>query len=554
MAGNTYEIQNAVVRITATTEDVEAGVKKARSILSKGLSAINTFISNPAVGLSLGNQFTTFIQGYLKEAQDIKRFADLNNENVRRMSAWATEAENNGIQLSTFGDVLTDLSDKITDFRNNGSGPIKELIDRGLIKDDAIRGATKTLDFLEQLNIALRRVDRQERVGILKRLGINDPNMLMMLSKNGEFLRATINKIQREKKAFYSEDDTKNAKEFSAALRDIAASFKHNIMPAISLAIRMLSLLATHLRVLYPLMAMLAWQAAARFTPAFVNLVKSLNITPKKLGAYSALLLLGALLDEFVQWARGADSKFGGIFEAIFGSRQRAQEIIDTFSEWRFQILLLIIAISALKTALVMVGAIKKAVDLFSSFIGIVKAAAIAVKAFSVSTLIAMAPYIAAAAAFSAALYLIYIYWDDICDAVSKAVKLIGDAIDAAEAWFEEFKKNPIDAIVNLLDSWWTAIGDWFKEKAGSFNLADLFTFLNPGTYAISKIREFLGSSDDGMALAAAGGGSVNNNVEATQTIVQNFNGDTSKQTIEAATAGATAGGLTAAVNSGNYG
>lgn len=597
MAGNTVNIANAVIAISVNAKEAEEGIKKTQSLFQMGMKKIWDMVSNPAVGMQLVQRIAAFTETYLNDARDIANYAGLIGEktndvlekNMADLSRLSTLASDVGVEFSQIADVLVDLNEKITekDIENGPLGFFLKKEGKKLNLKDENGKLKSTLEILSDIAEIAKEQGPQAATGLLKKLGINDPKILALLLNAEKSLAERVGKVNGD--ALINKDDIDNAAKFRKNLQELSRGLKNTVIPILGGLVWILANLTNNLYLLIPAVLMASHALGVKLAGSLDKIKSILSANKGFLKYIAALSVFMLLIDDLKAWVESGGNNesamFGGVFEAIFGSPENAKGLLSTLEQFGGLLPLFISLIIGLfsgafksaKSVLKAAGYIKtfagelrtaalaaKAfaatsliptiVGYMKTFIGIVKTAAIAVKAFSVSTLIAMGPYIAAAAAFSAALYLIYIYWDDICDAVSKAVKLIGDAIDAAEAWFEEFKKNPIDAIINLLDSWWTAIGDWFKEKAGSFNLADLFTFLNPGTYAISKIREFLGSSDDGMALAAAGGGSVNNNVEATQTIVQNFNGDTSKQTIEAATAGATDGGLTAAVNSGNHG
>lgn len=551
MAGNTYEIQNAVVRITATTEDVEAGVKKARSILSKGLSALNSFISNPAIGWNLGNQFTSFVQNYLQDAKDLERFAAITDESIDTMAAWTSAAEEYGAQASTLGDIFADMSDKISDYAMNESGPVKELVDSGIIDKFGRGNAPKTLEFLEDLTQKIRGLSKQEQVGILKRLGINDPGILAMMIDEKNTLDEIISKSKDS--AYYQEKDVKNAKKLSETLRDIGRGLKGFVIPWVGKFITMLVQMVKNTDNLIPILMTVAYVLSAKVVTALKGV--TLHAALAKIQMYRmwfGLLLIILAFESFVTWVNGGESALSDFFDTVVGSRERGKAFLDTLREYKYWIFAVVAAFAALKAAIGIAGILQKTAAGLKLFFGIVKSGIAIIWKFAVAMYAALGPWLIVIIAIIAAIALLIMYWSEVKEAIGRVKEALSALYTEVMEWaagvrdsFLDAVKNAIDGAINLFTGWWndiTSLIDWDSL----FSLPSWEEFKG-------KLKSAVGMGD--VTLAAAGSGRVNSSVENTQTIVQNFNGDTSKQTVEAATAGATDGGLFGgSVNSLNYG
>lgn len=551
VSGNMVNIGTAVVQMVLNTQGVQDGVKEARSILSKGLGFFKDFLTNPAVGWNLGNQFTSFVQNYLQEAKDLERFAAITDETVKTMAIWTSAAEDFGTQASTLGDIFADMSDKISDYATNRSGPIEELVKKGLFDDFNGDTAPKTLNFLTALSEKLRSVSRQEQVGILKRLGINDPGFLSMMIGQKDTLEQIIEKSKDA--AYYTETDIKNAKKFTGALREISKGLKAYVIPTIGLLLSSGIQLFRNTDRLIPVFAALAAVISTKVVTALTAM--TLKAVIAKVVAFGLWLMLFGLVlafESFVTWANGGESALSDFFDTVIGSRERGKAFLDTLREYKYWIFAVVAAFAALKAAIGIAGILQKTAAGLKLFFGIVKSGVAIIWKFAVAMYAALGPWLIVIIAIIAAIALLIMYWSEVKEAIGRVKEAISALYTEVTEWaagvrdsFLDAVKNAIDGAINLFTGWWndiTSLIDWDSL----FSLPSWEEFKG-------KLKSAVGMGD--VTLAASGPGRVNSSVENTQTIVQNFNGDTSKQTIEAATAGATDGGLFGgSVNSLNYG
>lgn len=436
-------IERLLIAVGLDTNDVDKGLSNLEGTMKSGFKNIMQTAIAPALSMLGAFSAGDLIAQIGEEALNVKRYADLLGMSTEQMSAWASVADNFGIEAGDLADVLTDVNDKVTDLVNNDAGPFKELVEQGLI--ESFQNADGTLKSTEQiiyeLSDAVKSLGGQAGAGLLKRLGFNDPRMLTMLMQGGDALK---NLVGAEKlKGGFSDEDAEAALEFTTTIKDLARSLKRLLLPAfrllapvISAAAKGVSFLTEHATALIPVLAAVAAVMTAQLIPAAkktgAEIAKAFSW--KKLGLLAALVAIGLVLDDFVTWLNGGEAAFGDFYDTLFGGVDGAKAFIDELIEFG-------------KVAGIVAGVIAAFTGL-AQILSIVSAAVGVAGAAALGTFALVA---AAVAAVAAAVYLIYENWDTICNKCAELWGAFSERV--AAAW-----NNAVAGIVDATQGIWESI------------------------------------------------------------------------------------------------
>lgn len=456
-------IDRLLISVGLDTKAVDKGMNSLQSTMRSGFKNIMSSVVAPALSMIGAFSAGDFIAQIGQEATSIQKYAEMLGMSTEEMSAWAMAADNFGVGADDLVDVLTDVNDKVTDLVNNDAGPFKELVDRGLISSfQKADGTLKTTqEIIYELSDVVKQLGGQQGAGLLKRLGFNDPKMISMMLKGGDALKQLVGQMRQA--GGYTDEDAKNAKAFSLALKDMQRSLKMMLLPAFRLlspllakAAQAFAFITKHARAFIPILTAIAVVMVSRMIPAAIKTAKELQkaFSIKKFAVVAALIALGLVLEDFLTWMEGGESRFGKFYEAIFGGVEGAQRFLDKLLEFA-------------KVGGIIVGIVSAFVMLTQAILAVNALIA----AFGVATVATVGAFAAAIAAAIVVAWELYQNWDEVTELASEAWEAFTGAMRSA--W---------DAVTSVIDAWinafvstfskiWNAIqavGNWVGDFATS--------------------------------------------------------------------------------------
>lgn len=485
-------IEKLLISVGLDTNAVDKGMNALESTMSSGFRNIMSSVVAPALSMLGAFSAGDFVAQIGQEAMAIQKYAQLLGMSTEQMSAWASVADNFGIEAGDLVDVLTDVNDKVTDLVNNDAGPFKELVDRGLIT--SFKNADGTLKSTEEivyeLSNAVKSLGGQQGAGLLKRLGFNDPKMLSMMMQGGDALKTLVE--QMKQRGVYTDADAKSAKEFTLALKDMSRSLKMLLLPVFRLLSPIMAktaqgfaYIADHATALIPALIAVAAVMTARMIPAAIKTAKELRaaFSIRQFGILAALIAIGLVLEDFITWLQGGESAFGDFYNSLFGGIEGAKQFINQFMQFA-------------QVAGIVAGVAAGFVLLSQA----ITAAQAIMTALGVASLGTFGIIVAAIGGVIAAAWALYENWDEVTNSAATAWQTFTGIVE--DAW---------NSVTSTIDSW---INGFIATFSGIWE-------------KIQAVREWAGfvSGSDAYITAASGGAStstVNNNTRNAKYI---FNG-----------------------------
>lgn len=492
-------IEEAAIAIGIDDKGVQKGMKKVEGTMKKGLGNIMKSVIAPALAAFAGGQFATQIAD---EAVEVQRLARLTGMATEEFSAWANAANRAGVETDMLGDMLTDITDKASDFVRNDSGPFKELIEAGLVDTftDANGALLSTEEIVGKIGNALNQLAPQEASGWAKRLGFNDPKVIAFFSQTRDEMRKSIEEARRF--GVYTDQDAEMANEFSTALADMGRGIKSLLLPVFRIlapiltgAAKIVELITNHMWAFVPAIAAVGAILAKVFGgQAIAAGVKLLGmLSAPVLAVIAAITMLGLLLDDLVGWLNGDEAALDDFWSSIFGSREEALQTFENVKNvlvevWEVLWQLGGIARTVLGVAIQIAFVIAQVV--IGAFAGVVKAVV----------------------AFGTAVY---------------------DAVQGAINWLNELGDN----IAGIPDAWDEAMGaigaawDGLCNRLKSIWDNTVGPLIDGLRNIGGKVQGFFSSEDKGIP--AGGGATVDNSThERTVNATVNVYGDVTQDTL----------------------
>jgi len=208
-------IGDLAVRIGANTEDLQAGLGKARTGLKDVASAARTgateFVKYAAAATAAGAAIAAaMVVNSAQAAKEIKNLSNIANTSTSTFQKMAFGAKSVGIEQDKLSDILKDFNDRVGDFNATGGGPMTDFFEQIApkvgITADAFRNLSGDqalklyVDSLEKANLS-----QADMVFYMEAMASDSTALLPLLKDGGKALA----------------EQAKRAEELGLALSDI---------------------------------------------------------------------------------------------------------------------------------------------------------------------------------------------------------------------------------------------------------------------------------------------------------------------------------------------
>ena len=336
-----------------------------------GLSNLMTGVVAPALaGLASGQM----VQQFADEITQVDRLSESLGVSVENLSAWRTAAEMAGVEADEVGEIFADFNDWMTDVKYDESGTLYDYIQNGLLPSvlDANGEMKKTEDYILEIADAFHNMDTAEASGIARKLGLSDLKTATWLQQGGDAIREDLELAKSI--GTYTKEDAAAAREFTMSMTLLTQSLKMAALPIFRLLAPIIEGLADkisffaekikgffsnfknmgeigasisrvmnkafvflldHITALIPLLAGIA---SMKLAGVFLGIAGAIQrvVTVSRAFIFSpwgavltALLAIGAVVEEFIKWLNGGESALSGFFEAMFGDAENAQNVLN---------------------------------------------------------------------------------------------------------------------------------------------------------------------------------------------------------------------------------
>ena len=368
MAGS-ETIGEFFIRLGLDADDIDKKIKNVVSNISDGLNKLVTGALIPAIA---GFASTDFVKQFADEITQVDRLSESLGMSVEQLSAWRTAAEMAGIEADEVGEIFADFNDWMTDVKYDESGTLYDYIQNGILPSvtDANGELKNTEDYILEIADAFHNMDTAEASGIARKLGLSDLRTATWLQQGGASIREDLELAKDI--GTYTKEDAAAAREFTMSMTILTQSLKMAALPVFRLLAPIIEGLAdkityfagkiknffSNIKSMGEIGASVsreinkAFNAMANHATVFATVVagllsvklvsafKSLAIASKTFlfspwGAFlTALTGIGIVIEDFINWINGGDSKFKGFFEKLFGNADNAKAILTNIYDF----------------------------------------------------------------------------------------------------------------------------------------------------------------------------------------------------------------------------
>ena len=541
-----------------------------------GLSNLMTGVVAPALaGLASGQM----VQQFADEITQVDRLSESLGVSVENLSAWRTAAEMAGVEADEVGEIFADFNDWMTDVKYDESGTLYDYIQNGLLPSvlDANGEMKKTEDYILEIADAFHNMDTAEASGIARKLGLSDLKTATWLQQGGDAIREDLELAKSI--GTYTKEDAAAAREFTMSMTLLTQSLKMAALPIFRLLAPIIEGLADkisffaekikgffsnfknmgeigasisrvmnkafvflldHITALIPLLAGIA---SMKLAGVFLGIAGAIQrvVTVSRAFIFSpwgavltALLAIGAVVEEFIKWLNGGESALSGFFEKIFGSTDNAKAILnDIYNGFIEVVNNFQDAFSELIPRFEELG--QAVVNLFTAIVGskgfaLFVDALIAVIGFIVSAITTLIQFLMDnSGIITDIIGTVIDVIISIVDVVTSVVEAINSAINSLIEIFSTMG-NVIEQVGNTVQSIFNAMASAFNSfvsavSSGASTIVSWISEILNGLAELasnSLLGKVIGSIGGGVSALFAGGGS--GNVDNSSTVYHQYN------------------------------
>lgn len=371
---NRETVGEFLIELGLDADDID---KKLNTIVRNVGNSLNNLVTGFVAPALAGLASADFVQQFADEITQVDRLSESLGISVEKLSAWRTAAEMAGVEADEVGELFADINDWMTDVKYDGSGTLYDYFEYGLLPavTDANGELKNTENYILELADAFHNMDPAEASGIARKIGISNLQVAQWIQQGGAAIREQIE--QAKELGVYTEEDTKAAKEFTAAINVLTHSLKMIMLPVFRAVAPVLSQIAKgftemtkraspfieyltqsfsnlYNEVLPVLskafdvlqnniiafMPLLAGIVGKELIGLFLALAASIQKAALKARAFiftpwgavlMALLAIGLVLEDFITWLNDGESAWGEYYKKIFGSTDNAKKILQDF-------------------------------------------------------------------------------------------------------------------------------------------------------------------------------------------------------------------------------
>lgn len=320
---------------------VEKGINTVVDNVRSGLTSAITGVVVPALaGLASGE----LVQQFSQEIVQVDRLSKSLGMNIEQLSAWRTAAEQAGVEADEVGELFADMNDWMVDSAMNDSGAMNDFIKQGLLPAVTdVNGEMKnTEQYILEMADAFKNMDPAQASGIARQIGLSNLQVAQWMQQGGDALREQL--AQAKQLGTFTKEDAQASKEFNASIMTLQHSLQMMLLPVFRAIAPILTKIANgfrdishHIAVFIPFIA-----AAGVRIAMMMSGIDKLGGSITKLGVkfkaawkfmmgpwgaiLFALLAIGLVLDDFITWLEGGETKWGKYYEAIFGGAENAKK------------------------------------------------------------------------------------------------------------------------------------------------------------------------------------------------------------------------------------
>ena len=341
-------VDEFLIGIGVDPSKVEKGINTVVDNIRSGLTSAITGVVVPALaGLASGE----IVQQFSDEIVQVDRLSKSLGMNIEQLSAWRTAAGQAGVEADEVGELFADINDWMVDADQNQSGAMYEYIEKGMLPSvrDVNGEMKKTENYILEMADAFKKMDPAQASGIARQIGISNLQVAQWIQQGGDALQEQL--AQAKALGTFTDEDAQAAKEFNASVMTLQHSFQMMLLPVFRASAPILTKIATgfrdvskHIAVFLPFIA-----AAGVKIAILMSGINNLGGSITKLGAkfkaawkflmgpwgaiLFALLAIGLILDDFLTWLEGGESKFGEFYDSIFGGAENAKKWLAQVGE-----------------------------------------------------------------------------------------------------------------------------------------------------------------------------------------------------------------------------
>lgn len=443
-------VDEFLIGIGVDPSKVEKGINTVVNNVRSGLTSAITNVVVPAVaGLASGE----LVQQFSQEIVQVDRLSKSLGMNIEQLSAWRTAAELAGVEADEVGELFADINDWMVDSAMNDSGAMNDFIKQGLLPAVTdVNGEMKnTEQYILEMADAFKNMDPAQASGIARQIGLSNLQVAQWIQQGGDALRAQLG--QAKQLGTFAEEDAQAAKEFNASVMALQHSLRMMLLPVFRAIAPVLTKIADgfreiskHIAVFIPFITAAGVRIAMMMTG-----VDKLGGSITKLGAkfksawkfmmgpwgaiLFALLAIGLVLDDFITWLEGGETKWGEYYEAIFGGAENAKKWLSDLSE-KIQEIGAVLEKLYAPIMTVVVG-----FTMLTGVVSVIKNVVTAIKALRIAMMAALAftgPWGMALAALGVIIAgLIALNWDEFVQNIQGIGERISQAWEEVKAAFD---------------------------------------------------------------------------------------------------------------------
>lgn len=293
-------------------------VKAAKSAVSDFMSVFGQLLGMAGGAFAIGKA----IQGFVSDAVELERLADITGESVENLSAWKQAIDAAGEDGSAFLGTIRGITENVNNLLVSGSGDVRAYLNQlGVDIFDTNGQLKETTDILMDVAGAWDSYSSREQAMIGKHLGIDD-GTIRFLQKGGDEVGSLLAK--QKELGVVTAAQAKSAKEISTAYyqlqniwRTTANALIADLLPAIKWLIEGLNMASQWVIANKPIVYGFLIGLLALLAKVAIGWVVAFWPVALAIAALTALgTALYLLYDDYMVWKEGGISAFGEVWEA----------------------------------------------------------------------------------------------------------------------------------------------------------------------------------------------------------------------------------------------
>jgi phage-related protein len=327
-------IDEFLIAMGLKTDGVKKGAKEAENAISGMTSSIVAKLGllSAAAGAAL-SIFSRFGE-YVGQADAMGKLANALDVDIEKMHAWGEAAARAGGSVEGFQGSLQSLTAQLARQATVGTSRAAKMLEGVGIDAGEIGRQRQAFDVMMDLAEKAETMGKQEFFGLGRSLGL-DQGTIMLLQQGRAALKEQI-RLQKEFGVYTKEDAKLTADwndrvaDFGQVMKSFSAIIFRMILPAMTKFVeyvnKAVAFLRKHEKFVQAFFIGLAAVITTILLPALAKMAAAWLANPITWFVVG-LTALALAIEDLVVWAEGGESALSDLWEAIFGSPEKAQEL-----------------------------------------------------------------------------------------------------------------------------------------------------------------------------------------------------------------------------------